>query len=341
MAEQALDSTSLIVLAAAHGHRITARSLELWRYRGLLPRPVRQPKGRAVWLYPAGSDRQLLRLLHWRARSRTLDAVRVALWVEGFPVELGDVRDSLRSLLNSFAGTVERELGEPGDLSQAIDRRARSIASMRSRAPFPRVVRMTLTERSRAYGYALAIMSGDSDEIERRSADSMLLERMLGLRSGHTDGLAELSPLHNGVIALVPVLSLSDAQTTIAEATEEQYELIRRLARATLLWVPLLVPLIETTIGAKAVPLTSAARDMFRDPPAEVHAVIATSMLVSLTTKAPGQPEIERLLSQMTPGAVDREMLSLITDNARQRGLRALDPHQREHIEDELASAQR
>ena len=63
MKDDWIDAPGLIALAAEHGYKVSARSLELWRYRGLLPRGE-QPTGRAAWLYPPVSKGQLLRLLH-------------------------------------------------------------------------------------------------------------------------------------------------------------------------------------------------------------------------------------------------------------------------------------
>ncbi|MFE6853667.1 hypothetical protein ACFVDH_23105, partial [Streptomyces sp. NPDC057674] len=44
------------------------RRLEDFRRDGLMPRPVRVGNDgrRPVWVYPPGSDRQLIRLLRWR-----------------------------------------------------------------------------------------------------------------------------------------------------------------------------------------------------------------------------------------------------------------------------------
>jgi hypothetical protein len=97
-----VDTQALMAMAKAAQIPVTARQLELWRYRGLLPRPVRQPGGRAVWLYPPGTEQQLLRLLHWRERTPSLEHVRLGLWIEGFPIDLAGVRGALLTFVDAW-----------------------------------------------------------------------------------------------------------------------------------------------------------------------------------------------------------------------------------------------
>jgi hypothetical protein len=333
------DLVGLIELASEHGHAVTARSLEDWRYKGLLPRPVRQPKGRAVWLYPPGTGRQLLRLLHWLARADMLHAVRIALWVEGFEIDLGGVRDSLRSLLDREAAAAKREPWPSDDLSTAIDLMAGSAARMRGRAPFPRVVRMTQKDRTRACAYALALMSGDQQEVERRSEDARLFERMLGLRSGHAEGLAaELSPLNGMNIGhLQKLMSVEHIGEVIDTASVEEYEIVRLIGRAMLLWLPMLVPVMRQLAGQKGAPLADAALEMFGDPAAEAYVVSTVGMLVSVHAKAHAGEEIRSLLAGTTPRAIDSELFSLIPVEMRDILFRQLPAHQQEHLKDELA----
>lgn len=332
-----IDSAGLIRLASEHGHEVSLRKLELWRYRGLLPRPQRQPKGRAVWLYPPGTDRQLLRLLHWRARAQALDAVRVALWVEGFPIGLDGVREALQTFVDAALSAVKRALEPAGDRSTTIDQLASRLAAMRSRAPYPRVVRMSMDDRTRAYGYMLALASGDPQELERRTDDGKRLERMIGLRSGHGDGLAHLFPLNDSIGRLLPLISVQDIRAAIASASEEEYELVRWIARTVLLWLPMLLTFMRSSVGAKGVALLDAARQRFHDPPAAIHEEITIAMIVLLQAKAPAREEIRRLMAGVTPATIDAEMLSLIPKTARDEAFKQMEPRQRAHLRDELA----
>lgn len=335
------DHDGLIELASRDGHTVTSRALEDWRYRRLLPRPVRQPKGRAVWLYPPGSDRQLLRLLYWRARADTLHAVRVALWVEGFEIELDSVRDSLRFLLDREVAAAAREPRPAEDLSTAIDLLASRAAKMRSRAPFPHIVRMPLKDRTSAYAYLLALASGDQGELERRRGDARLLERMLGLRSGQAGGLAaELSPLNGQIIRVQQLISPDHVGAVIGSASREEYELVRLIGRAMFLWLPMLLPVMQSMIGQKAVALVNAAREMFSNPTAELYVLATLGMLVSLHAKAHAGEEIRGLLADTTTEALDTELLSLIPAEMRDTLFRQQPDHREKHLREELARSQ-
>ena len=118
------------------------RTLEHWREARLLPRPRRDAQG--AWRYPPAAEAQLRRLLHWRGRARTLNAVRVVLWLEGYAIELDDVRLALKTLVANAAAAIRHELHSRDDLAATIDGLARRLARMRGRAPFPHVVQMSL-----------------------------------------------------------------------------------------------------------------------------------------------------------------------------------------------------
>ena len=81
-----LDSTALLEVATQAGTAISDRMLETFRAQGLILRPQRVGyRGRApMWLYPAGTDRQLLCLLRWRRQTKDPDTLKVLLWLDGF-----------------------------------------------------------------------------------------------------------------------------------------------------------------------------------------------------------------------------------------------------------------
>jgi hypothetical protein len=196
---------------------------------------------------------------------------------------------------------------------------------------------MTSDERTRAYGYMLALISGDTEELAQREDDAKLLERMIGLRSGRGDGLAHLSSLNGDIGRLLPRISAEDIGAAVTSASDEEYELVRLLARTTLLWMPMLLTLMRSSLGVKGVAFLDAAQQLFRDPPAEIHIVITTAMLVSLRAKAPSPEEIRRLMAGIEPGMIDAEMFSLIPKTTREEAFKQMEPHQRAHLNDELA----
>ncbi len=135
-------------------------------------------RGRSLFLYPRGTDRQLRRLLDWRARTGRLHLVAIALWVEGFPLRVGVVRRALHEFTSGWAASVEAMLAEQPADESAPDALARTLSRQRSRAPIPRLSRMRLVERERAYAYLVAVMLGFEAEAKARSEDLPHVQRL-------------------------------------------------------------------------------------------------------------------------------------------------------------------
>lgn len=99
--------------------------------------------------YPPGTARQLLALCRLLQRfPHDLDAVCFALWYEGFPLQLDDVKRSLEALLQPyprFVATVALDLSDP--LAAAEDT-AEQMQSKLSRSKLGRRLRrLGMTER--------------------------------------------------------------------------------------------------------------------------------------------------------------------------------------------------
>lgn len=280
-------TTDLLEVAAAEEHEVTARSLELWRYRGLLPRPRREAGGRAIWRYPNGTQRQLERLLHWRERTRSHGEILVALWVEGFPVELVRLRAALSDFVGKWSKTIERETGASSQEGERalVDRLARKLARMRGKgAPFPHCVRMRLSDRERAFGYMVAAMFGMREELERREEDVPHLERMLGMRTGHGGGLsAELGLIDPaGDVTRMP--TPAQARAAVEEATPAELEMVRRVLQMLVAWLPLAIPMLLPEQAAKSVHLLDLVRELFGDPSPALFSFLTAALLVLLQT---------------------------------------------------------
>ena len=309
-ADESIDTGALQLVAKASGASVTERQLELWRYRGLLPRPVRRPGGGGRWVYPPGAPEQLRRLLYWRERAGNLDLVRIGLWIEGFPVAREGVRRALGSFVDGWATALARERGSETDAPAAtIDVLARKLAGMRSRAPVPHVVRMTLEERRRGYGFMLAVMFNVETEIERRSGDAWLVERMIGLRSGRGGGLAAAFALESVSERLARLPSPDKAVGVISDATEDEFEFVRRLVQVMIVWGPLLLPLVLDGEGAKAEPFATLARDFFADTPPRFYPFVVVALLVMLRAGGPDEAELRAHVAALAPGALDVDML--------------------------------
>jgi hypothetical protein len=197
---------------------------------------------------------------------------------------------------------------------------------------------MRREQRARGYGYMLALASGDAKEIEKRSADSVFLERMLGLRSGRGPGLTELSPLNTETVRLIPRLSVERVQAVLVSAPDRDYEFVRLLARPLLLWLPVLLTVMRSSLGAKGVAIADAAQEMLGDPPAAAHEAIVIGMLISLHAKAPDQERLDELVNELSTGVIDAEMLKLIPASMRRDAFRGLTTEQRRHIVEQVTA---
>jgi hypothetical protein len=140
-----------------------------------MPRPVRA-EGRGRWLYPPGSDRRLARLVTLRASIRSLELIRVVLWLDGFAVDAGEVREALAEAVRRLAEAVE-----PGDGEGSVEGLA-ALAATRGRALLANGG-MSREERTRAYALLIAAAFGEADEADELAArgdDGPLLARLFG-----------------------------------------------------------------------------------------------------------------------------------------------------------------
>lgn len=329
-----IDSTSLLAAAAEQGHKVSTRSLELWRYRGLLPRPRRQAKGRAAWLYPPGTQHQLLSLLHMHRKVRSLGLVTIALWVEDFPIEL----DRVRAALSSAVDELGRELHKAGgDIPGFIDLHARKLAGKRGDSGAPRIVRMTKDERIRACAYMIAVGLDAKEEIERRKDDIVLVERMFGLRSGHRGGLAMHEPFVAGFQRLKPILSLDKVRKAVASARPEEFELVRLVARLSRIWTPLMLPEMLNEYGTEAGSFRKIAGQTFDDPPVETYTLQIINHLLGLHESKSTVDEIRQAIGALQPAAIDLQMLTVFPSQKRLETFNQLPPDRQQQTKKELA----
>jgi hypothetical protein len=251
-----IPSKDLYELAAKLG--VGERRLEDWRAANLIPRPTKKGYDgrRPLWFYPPHSARQLEAVVRWRKRSRGLGGITAALWAEGLPIPLEQVRADILETLDSFERVMLEELTrfapegtDPEDLQRdpkalrvALESYADELARMRSRFPLERRVRMTLPERRRAMSYWLALVHG----LEKDPADAVLLERLIGLSRGRSGRLgsqvdwpAEESfpqaPITPGALRLAVAEADTETFRFVGAALESMLKFIRYLA-------PVLVP---------------------------------------------------------------------------------------------------
>lgn len=326
-----LDSRTFREVAIEHG--VTARSLKLWRSRGLLPAPTRQPRGRAVWLYPPGTERQLERLLHWRGKTRSLNLVAIALWIEGFPIEVEHIRTALGKVTDQLAS----ELDPSGDTHAFIEQQARKLAGARGKHAFPRIVKMKSDERVRACAYLLAVALDAKDEIEHRRGDAVLVERMLGLRSGQRGGLANHEPFIDIVRGLRPIMAVAKVREALTAATDQQLELTRLTARMTSVWMPLLLPeMLDEHPATEAGPLRKLSEQNFKEPAIEACVLQVIHQLLAMHERQPQPDELTQAIAALQSVTTDLAMLSIFPADKRRGILSQLPAETRQPIVGEL-----
>jgi hypothetical protein len=210
------------------------------------------------------------------------------------------------------------------ELELVVGGRVEHGVQLAGRTAIPRLARMTADERIRACAYALAFAFNAEEEIERRKDDAPLLERMLGFRHGRGGGLASIVPLDENTLRVAGFRPPSELHAMLDSATDDEFEFVRRLLHAAVVWMPLLVPQFIAQFGEKAKPVGELARKLFADLPPEHYAFAATAMLASLQAKGHPADELRRQLGQVTQGTINLEMLSVLPSEERRSAFKQL-----------------
>lgn len=306
-------SAELLDLAEAIGHPISGATLSHWRRRGLLPKTRRKRGGRSASVHPIGTDQQLRRLLYWRERSPRLAPCGVALWVEGFPIRSSVVRGALLEFVVTWAQEAEETLPVGSEPGAAIDAMAAELARRRSKAPVPRLSRMRLAERERAYGYILSVMLGAEEEAIGRIGDLTHVQRLFGLRRGHGGGLAgefDLSVVDGfGSRVRAPAI-----RQTIVKARAVELEYVRRVVHLNVNWMARLVEALFAEEAVKALDIRTLAREWLAEPPAESMALMAIDFLATLDERAPDEADLRTAIQALSPSAVAEEFDSMLAE---------------------------
>jgi hypothetical protein len=315
IAGRRLEVTELIAAAASAGEKVSTRSIELWRRRGLLPRPERGG-GRTSWLYPAGSDRQLLRLLHWRGRTRYLDEVAICLWLDGFPIDLDTVRASLGGFLGRWSMMIALEIAgaEEATESAMVDALAHKMARMRGKHALPRPSRMRLEDRERACGYLVAAIFGLEEELERREVDLPHLERLLGLRHGHGGGLSPLLGLGDRGEGVARLPTPDRARQALAVTQVDELELVRRGLQLFAFVLPTALPILFADEPVKAQGVIELAEEVFTDPAPALLSFLVLVLVVSVGGKQVAPEDLRGHLESLEPRRARAEFVGLLND---------------------------
>ncbi|MGV9456352.1 hypothetical protein [Streptomyces sp. NPDC003635] len=263
-----LRGDDLLRAAKKAGFRtMTDRRLEDFRRDGLMPRPVRVANDgrRPVWIYPTGSDRQLVRLLCWRQHTKRADVLRVVLWLEGFPLALDAVRTSasavLDGLLHELDQALHAEASRQGldpvaEQDTALYGVATTLAAQRGTNAVPRPIRVPAGERATAIAHLLQIFAlGKQPDVTEEQART--IEKVLGVSPGRRQRVEDAGPWLTGpasaLVGAADIVSLPRMAEALAEATDAQWQEARSPAAALFLQLPLATRALAAMTGKENV----------------------------------------------------------------------------------------
>jgi hypothetical protein len=244
--------------------------------QGLLPPRARtgQEGRRPIWTYPIGAERQLRALMVWREATHDPDLLRVALWVDGYPVDTRRVQQSIGAALNKMAADVHRaaSAAAPPDASEAEQRRAfaAQAAGLRGRnTSIPRPRGVSSAERTSAVEALLnTFLFGQTGEVSDDTAKQV--EQLFGLQGAReqvpaTGAGPRLTGPPGTIFDLTPHVGLQRFLEVAQTATDVEMNLVRPSLNALLVGLPLVARLLSTVHGADAEGFGSMA-DLGRRP---------------------------------------------------------------------------
>jgi hypothetical protein len=353
--EERLSADELLAIAREAGFEVLPRRLEDWRYRSLFPHPERVPSRgkKPLWLYPTGSDRWLLDLCGWRALTKNMEAIRVALWVDGHLIDTDAVRESISAALEELQRRFERALrdeasrgGDTGDtpvtVEEALDSLAYRAAGVKGDRPAPRTIRMTRADRARGIAFLARMFMGY--DLEERLTDAKQAERAMGIAAGRRgpaayrwlDGPPEDIADLRSVIAL-PVL-IQSAQA----ATNNELERARTLARAFVQGLPIVALFAEAMFGPRAAGLAGVKNIV--DPPPELYSLLVAGLVSAIWQGSEeNNNTLEEALDNINQLAPTINELATLTPTERRQRVEQAPPTERPQVRRllELASEQR
>jgi hypothetical protein len=278
-----LDSTALLEVATQAGTAISDRMLETFRAQGLILRPQRVGyRGRApMWLYPAGTDRQLLCLLRWRRQTKDPDTLKVLLWLDGFPIPVADVRQALIRHLGLMSEAIEREittqaqklgldLADPTARLQSVSELGRMLAAKRGPTPIQRRERMRAGDRAHAVAMLLRVF-GLGETVKATAAEGEAAERILGIGpNGRRHSIADAEPWLTGpaedLFGAAGIVGLPRLLDVMNQTTDEELETARQAVIALFRYLPLLVRMMTAMSGQDNYAGLAAMEQVTRHP---------------------------------------------------------------------------
>ena len=184
----------VIALAATRQHAVTKDQLTRWHQARLLERPVQHSLGRhgSETLYPPGTATLVLEICVLKSRDRRLDETGWSLWWEGFPVDMGVVRDFLGDVAKRLVETFDELVTEGGNLTEKAEDMLDSARDTHLDSKTLRWVRRrTGTENFEfVLDSMLRVAGGKTDDLS--DDDVRQLEHAIGMDRARGDVLASI-----------------------------------------------------------------------------------------------------------------------------------------------------
>lgn len=266
-----IRAEDLRTLAAKLGY--SAETVRSWRRRGLLPHGVQRG---GHWWYPPETGEQLRALCELRLRGVELDDLAVLLFIDGFTVDEVALRKALR---RTAAWWTEAGATVAAADEAEVDQTAAKLAAQRTRSALPRELRrlrMPLSEKERAIGFALHSLAGTVSQAAGHLDAAAALDRLLGLdrRRAGVRGLL----LAEDPTSLARMFA-ADRLTAGLGATTKERELARRVLAIVRRYGDALLALAASDLGPVAV----VWRQMLVTLPGDLLGRVVTVLLLALS----------------------------------------------------------
>jgi DNA-binding transcriptional MerR regulator len=304
-----VQTTELVARAAEIDPTVTERTLEFWRHQGLLPHPERSGQNgkTPLWTYPPEAVDQLEALMRLRARTKDPNALRTALWYEGYPIDAARVRKSISVFLRQILDGCERELAkrssrvdDPEARWEAIRAIAKVIAGKRGKG-LPRLSRQALSERIDAISLTLGMVLGDEQAMHYLEADAPAVERLIGVERGRRfrpNGVRPWldGPAAEGLQGFARFGNLPRLIAVVDGATDEELHAARNFARILLGGISAFSRIADAMVGRDNASGMAGMRLFDGDPHAPIFAIPLLLSVLESTEMAENLSQVIRAL---------------------------------------------
>lgn len=176
----------LAAFGVANGYSVSAAAIHRWvRQRLLPPTATKHSRGRRGFVSKpnAGVEAQLLALLEWRKLTKSTDALRVLLWMDGWTIPTTDV-------LAAVGRSMPSRLRLTESLREEVSRIARKSAVTVRR----RVGAHGMDPESAAEGLEFLVLRALGDRSDAGGTVAESLHQLLGLDRAQSDAVGDTPP---------------------------------------------------------------------------------------------------------------------------------------------------